>query len=82
MMDSAKLSASALEWDNGPSNFEEYREIIENGGYPALSTKQVIDAIHTVKKIAVSVLILGRWNLGLSFNPDAICPPVRWAVKV
>ena len=44
-------AASALNWDNAPSNFEEYREIIENGGYPALSTKQVIDAIHTVKKI-------------------------------
>ena len=47
----AAPAASALEWDNGPSNFEEYREIIEKGGYPAISSKQFIDAIHAIKKV-------------------------------
>ena len=44
-------AASASVWENGPSNFEEYREIIENGGYPALSSAQFINVIHAIKKV-------------------------------
>lgn len=57
----AAPAASALEWDNGPSNFEEYREIIEKGGYPAISSKQFIDAIHAIKKV-FSLLTLRKYE--------------------
>lgn len=60
-------ASSAFVWDNGPSNFEEYREIIENGGYPALSTKQFYDIITSVEK--VFRLLTGRgFTTGERFN--------------
>ncbi len=60
-------ASSAFVWDNGPSNFEEYREIIENGGYPALSTKQFYDIINAIEK--VFRLLTGRgFTTGERFN--------------
>ncbi len=63
----AAPSASALEWDNGPSNFEEYREIIESGGFPALSTKQFYDIFNAIEK--VFRLLTGKgFTTGERFN--------------
>ncbi len=44
-------AASAAASENAPSNLEEYREIIEDGGYPALSSSQFINIIHAIKRV-------------------------------
>lgn len=44
-------SAFASDKNDGPQNFEEYREILESGGFPAISSKQFIDTVHAIKKV-------------------------------
>lgn len=44
-------SAFASDKNNDPKNFEDYREILESGGVPALSSKQFIDTVHAIKKV-------------------------------
>ncbi|MBR4858655.1 MAG: DUF4474 domain-containing protein [Clostridia bacterium] len=63
----AAPAATALEWDNGPSNLEEYREILESGGFPALTTKQFYDVFNTIEK--VFRLLTGKgFTTGERFN--------------
>lgn len=60
-------AASALDWNNGPSNFDEYREVIENGGIPTLTTKQFYDMYNALEKIFR--LLTGRgFTTGERFN--------------
>ena len=45
------LTVSASAADGNPQNFEEYREMLEDGGYPAMTTKQfmgIVKAFNTV----------------------------------
>ncbi len=45
------LTVSASAADGKPQNFEEYREMLEDGGYPAMTTKQfmgIVKAFNTV----------------------------------
>lgn len=45
------LTVSASAADGKPQNFEEYREMLEDGGYPAITTKQfmgIVKAFNTV----------------------------------
>lgn len=46
------------EKENTVSNFEEYREIIEKGGFPALSSKQFVDVVKAIN--TVIRLLTGR----------------------
>ncbi len=44
-------AATALVWENGPQNFDEYRDILENGGIPTLKTKQFYDVLNAIEKV-------------------------------
>lgn len=43
-------SASAFVKNDEPSNFEEYREMIKDGVYPAMSSRQFLDIAKTINK--------------------------------